>query len=398
MADDPKNAETLEESWFAKLWNSIKGFGLGFLLFVGSFYLLSWNEGRALRTYASLDEGLGAVVSIDSSEIHDNNNDKLVHLRGTATSDEQLTDEKFAISVNGLQLFRHVEMYQWQETVTDKVKQNPGGGQTSYKDYKYDAIWSSEPIDSSGFNPAGIEKKNPAKFPFDSKTITANKVQLGAFTLPSKMVEGIKNPAVVLVSKANIPTEFKGRMVVVGNRLFLGADPERPQVGDVRTSFPQTPATEITVVARQDDGSLSSYQTNAGDALLMLKEGKLNASQMFATAQTQNSFMTWFLRAVGILAMCGGLKLMLSPIAVVTDLIPIVGGVMQLGINLVCGVSGVSLSLLTIGLAWVSYRPLIGIPLLVVSAVAIFVLVKKRRRKMPSEGSMIAAPPVTPVG
>jgi hypothetical protein len=382
MSDEENTGEetaVVEQSWFARLWKSIKGFGLGFLMFVGSFYLLGWNEGRALQTYQSLDEGLGAVVSIDSSTLHDNNNEKLVHMSGTATSDEELVDETFSISVNALQLFRHVEMFQWQQTIREKTKKNVSGETTKRKVPVYDRIWSAELIDSKDF--IKDDKDNPAKFPISRHAKTAKNIQLGAFIIPVDMISGIENSAAISLSESNIPRDLIDRAVLHDDYLFVGNDLRRPEIGDLRIRFSQTPATEVTVVARQDGNTFAEYQTQAGDSLSMLKKGKLSAHDMFAEAKSQNSIMIWILRAVGIAAMCGGLKMMLLPLVVVTDFIPFVSGIMALGVSVVCGVVGVSLSLLTIGMAWISYRPSVGIPLLAVSVVGLFVLIKKRRRR-----------------
>ena len=386
MSDDIHgNEEVVEHSWGSRLWQSIKGVGLGFLLFIGSFYFLFWNEGRALQTYQSLDEGLGAVVSISDSEVHDNNDGKLVHLTGMATSDQQLKDEQFKVSVKALQLFRHTEMFQWQETIQEEPKKKVGGGTRTVKEYRYNKIWSSELIDSKKFNQRGKDKQNPSHARSKSQAYTAKDVLIGAFALPVDMVKDIDNSADVAATEKNIPDEFRDDMVVDEQGDLLWGDEEEPQVGDIRISFSQTPATEVTVVAQQTDGSFGPFQTKAGDELKMLKRGKFTASEMFENAESQNSTMTWILRVVGIVAMIAGLKLILGPMAVVMDFIPIVGGIVQLGATIVSVVLGTSLSLMTIGTAWITYRPLIGIPLFIVSAGAMFVLFKKRKRKPKGE-------------
>jgi hypothetical protein len=379
MSEDVE-VEVTEQSWGGRLWSSIKGVGLGFLLFVGSFYLLFWNEGRSLQTYQSLDEGLGAVVSISDSELHDNNDGKLVHISGTATSEGELQDEQFDLAVSALQLFRRTETYQWQETKEEKTEKKLGGGTKTITKYRYNKAWSSQLIDSSKFHTKDQAKTNPSKLRFESKSFTAPKVQIGAFTLPSDMVADIDNSSKVDATEANIPEEFKDDMNVSDGVLYWG-DEQNPVVGDVKISFLKTPATEVTVVAKQSDGSFGPFQTKAGDELQMLKAGKFTAAEMFKDAKSQNSMMTWILRVVGIVAMIAGLKLMVGPMEVMMDFIPILGSIVQLGVTLVSVVIGTCLSLFTIGIAWVSYRPLVGIPLLLVAVGGLFVLFKKRSRK-----------------
>jgi len=47
--------------WFSRIGESIKGLLFGGVLFLGSFPLIWWNEGRAVQTYESLQEGRGAL-------------------------------------------------------------------------------------------------------------------------------------------------------------------------------------------------------------------------------------------------------------------------------------------------------------------------------------------------
>ena len=56
--------EVTSESWFGRLGNAIKGVLLGIILFVASFPLLWWNEGRAVKTAKGLVELGGAVIPV----------------------------------------------------------------------------------------------------------------------------------------------------------------------------------------------------------------------------------------------------------------------------------------------------------------------------------------------
>ena len=56
--------ETTSESWGSRLMSAIGGVLVGIVLFLVSFPLLFWNEGRAVRTAQSLEEGASNVVSV----------------------------------------------------------------------------------------------------------------------------------------------------------------------------------------------------------------------------------------------------------------------------------------------------------------------------------------------
>ena len=49
-------SEVSSQSWFGRLGNAIKSVLLGIILFVVSFPLLWWNEGRAVHTAQGLTE------------------------------------------------------------------------------------------------------------------------------------------------------------------------------------------------------------------------------------------------------------------------------------------------------------------------------------------------------
>ena len=51
--------EVTSQSWFSRIVESIKSVLVGGAFFVLSFPVLFWNEGRAVRTAKSLEEGAG---------------------------------------------------------------------------------------------------------------------------------------------------------------------------------------------------------------------------------------------------------------------------------------------------------------------------------------------------
>ena len=78
--------EITHQSWGGRIVRSIKGIFVGFILIAISVGLLFWNEGRAVKTAKSLDEGSKSVVSISSNKIDPANEAKLVHLIGVAST------------------------------------------------------------------------------------------------------------------------------------------------------------------------------------------------------------------------------------------------------------------------------------------------------------------------
>ena len=90
------------ESWFSRLGNAIKGVLIGLLLFIVAFPLLYWNEGRSVRTFQTLKEGQGNVVSASPQAVNPAQDGKLVYLAGRAETKAVLKDPDFAVSATAL--------------------------------------------------------------------------------------------------------------------------------------------------------------------------------------------------------------------------------------------------------------------------------------------------------
>ena len=133
--------EVTRQGWLSRVGGAIGGTVVGVVFFLGSFPLLWWNEGRAVHTYRSLQEGAGAVVSVPAGRVDPGNEGKLVHLSGRATTDEVLANPTFTISANALRLRRDVEMYQWVETRRTEKQQKLGGSEETVTRYMYETAW-----------------------------------------------------------------------------------------------------------------------------------------------------------------------------------------------------------------------------------------------------------------
>src|SRR5262249_29253549 len=83
--------------------------------------------------------------------------------------------------------------------------------------------------------------------------------------------------------------------------------------GDYRISFATAPNGPVSVIGRQAGSAFASYQTKAGDRLLMAVPGTQPAADMFKDAQDENRILTWVIRFAGIFAVWLGVFLVLRP-------------------------------------------------------------------------------------
>src|SRR5271168_5165340 len=104
--------EVSKQSWGGRIGSSLGGALLGGLLFLVSFPLLWWNEGRAVQTEQSLTEGAKNVVAIDADKVDSANEGKLVHITAKATTDDTPAEPDFHVKApKVIRLDRKVEMY-----------------------------------------------------------------------------------------------------------------------------------------------------------------------------------------------------------------------------------------------------------------------------------------------
>lgn len=390
--------EVTTQSWGSRIGGSFKGILIGLLMVVAALVLLFWNEGRAVQTAKSLKEGAGAVVSVPAKPVDPGNNGKLVHVTGLATTQETLRDPEFLVEAKGLRLRRVVLMYQWQERSRSETKKKLGGGTETVTTYTYSKVWSPRPIDSASFKkPQG--HANPGSMPFHSQDQAASKVTVGDYYLSPGLVNQVEAFKPLRLERNNyqIPAALGRRAKFYGGGLYIGYSPASPRVGDLRVSFEVVEPTTVSIVARQQGNGFTGYQTEAGDELLMLKVGQHTAASMFKAALSSNRTLTWIMRLVGLVLMFIGFSTILRPLSVMLDVLPLLGNIAGVGTSIVAGLLALGLSLITIGIAWVVYRPLLGVIILVVGVGSLVLLkITRSKKAAPARETPAPSPPPPP--
>jgi hypothetical protein len=390
---------TTSQSWFSRLFESIKSVLFGLVLFVLSFPLLFWNEGRAVRTARSLSEGLGAVVSVPAEAVAPGNEGKLVHVSGPVRTEKPVVDDELAVQADAVTLLRNVEMFQWKESERKEKRKKLGGGEETVTTYDYKLEWAKGRIDSEDFkDPEGHQ--NPPASPFESRSFVADPVRVGAFTMSREQIDklgGASDLRVDASAAEKLSGEAREKLRVNDGKFYSGADSAAPKLGDLRISFQVIKPATLSLVGVQTAQSFAAYQASAGDSILLVEDGTHTAAQMFKTAQDRNATLTWVLRGAFFFMMFLGLFLVFRPIAVLADVIPFLGTILGAGIGLFAFLGAVILSFITIAIAWVVVRPLLGITLLVAAGAGLFWLIKvgKGRKEARAAAAGALAPTVT---
>ncbi|NWW30863.1 TMM43 protein, partial [Panurus biarmicus] len=389
-----------------RLSETSAGMLIGLVTFLLAFYLLFTNEGRALRTAKSLDEGLSLVVPLDSiHSISQQNEGRLVHLAGALSTSKPLFDPSYGLSIHAAKLKRNVEMYQWVEYEDSKEYEENGEIKKETK-YSYNTEWKSEVVNSRNFD-REIGHKNPSAMAVESFTAVSSNVQVGSFVLSKGLVDKIDDFKQLSLSHLEDPHAD----VIRGGDYFYHSDnPRRPEVGDLRVSFfyaglsgddpylgsaakvslqqflyfgssvPNSVtskyfslSSKVTVIARQRGDQLVPYHTKSGDVLEILYPGDLSVEEVFQKEHESNSMKTWALRAAGWLSMFVGISLMTRIFYTLVDWFPVVRDLVNVGLKAFALCVASSLSLLTISVGWLFYRPLWALLLALLSIVPILV-------------------------
>ena len=389
--EDDSYTEVTNESWFGRIKNAFIGILIGLILIAGSVWLLFWNEGRTVQTYKSLKEGAGAVVSVVNDSISPANEGNLVHLSGLSTTDEVLQDSQFPVSANALMLKRTAKMYQWQESKDSKKRKKLGGGEETVTTYTYDKLWSSSVIDSSRFKKSGSHR-NPGRMMFDSTTATARNVTLGAFKLTGRQVTNVNAFEELPVGNLSEMPNIGRPMSNSQGGVYIGNNANSPEIGDVLITFAQVPPTVITIVAKQERNSFAPYMTTVGKNIDLLSVGTYTAKAMFEEAQSSNTMMAWLIRLGGFVLMIIGFALLFKPLSVIADVVPFIGNIVEFGTGIIAFLLAFMVSITTIAIAWIFYRPILAIVLLVGMAAIVFFVVKAKKGKTVSAPAVKRAP------
>ena len=167
-----------------------------------------------------------------------------------------------------------------------------------------------------------------------------------------------------------------------GNVLYFGRVPGSPEVGDVRVTFEKVVPAKVTVMAVVDGDTFKPFKAKNGKRFQTLVMGQKSGDEIIDAEKEANNMILWFLRILGVVMVIGGLKGIFGFIETILKVVPFIAGIFGWGVGLVCTVLGIVWSLIVIAIAWLFYRPLLGISLLVLAGFLIWVFAFKGKDKL----------------
>jgi hypothetical protein len=360
--------ETSTEGYGSRLGGSLVAALIGLILVPVAVVLLYWNEGRAVDAIRALDRGAAAIVEVSAAAVDPGSNGKLVHISGMLQPATAARDPDFGVTADRLvRLTRTVEMYQWQEESSTQSQQNLGGSKTTEKTYSYKRTWLGQPVNSGNFKVPGGHQNPP--MPQRTATFDAGGVKLGAWQVDPSVLDKLTQFAPLHVQSAP-PSGYQAS----GDGFYRGPDPGQPAIGDVRVTFSGVPAQTVSVAAAQASGVLTAFRDVHGYTIALAEPGVASAAVLFHDEQKSEATLTWILRGVGFVAMLIGFVCMTRPLTMLFAVVPFLESMVGAGAFLVALTLAIPVTLLTIAVAWIVHRPVVGVVLLAGASVAWYLL------------------------
>ena len=374
--------DTVTTGYGSRIGNSIKGIAAGIILFLASFGLLYFNEGRVdLSTIAKT----ATEINAESINTDPSLSGKLIFTTDFLNSNETIGDNLFLNSDKFIATERKVEMYSWIEESESKSKTNTGGSETTDTTYTYVKDWAEGPQRSSNFKyPEGHE--NPQK----TLESTINKVQNATVGIYQVDMSSVMLPAFVKLqlNQQNI-TLTKDMVLANDSYIFISQDKKstfaNPQIGDLRVSYSVLyPGKTVTIFGKLNGDSISPYFDKDNNQLYRIFSGTYD--EAISRLHSEYTLMLWILRLIGLLMMWLGLSLLFDPISVLLSVLPIFEVLSRSTISVVALLVSLVLTIVTIFVSMILHSLIASVVALVITvAIIIFVIMKIKKRKQSSQ-------------
>ncbi len=378
----------------SRIVNSIGGIVIGFILFIASFFVLFYNEGSVdysniAKTAVQIDS---AVASTDSTL-----NGKLVSTSGALVSDETLGDDLYLKPDKYIALQRSTEMYSWVEKESSHSTTNVGGSETRSTTYDYVKEWTSNPDDSSNFKyPDGHE--NPA-LSLEGAEKRVSKATVGVYDVD---MAGATLPTLTVITLTADNTTLKEGAQLAGSQyIYLsksaGSTYQVPAIGDIRVSYSALKSgTNVTVFGKLNNKTISTYLDPDNHTFFQIFTG--TREEAISTLHESFVMWKWIFRGVGFLMMWIGLTMILAPLSVVMDVLPMLGTLSRSLVGVVTFVVALVLSGVTILVSMLFHNVVaLVIAIVVVSGLVFFILNSRKKTAGPSGPPSPTVPP-SPTG
>ncbi|CAD8175563.1 unnamed protein product [Paramecium pentaurelia] len=395
----------------------IFAFLIGFVMIVSAFPCLWFNERRMAISETRLLAARRTCQSVNAAEIDPRMEGQLIHVKGKLTTNDVITDPQFDLEVkNCVKLRRKVETYQWVQKSREE-----GSKKNKRTVYYYESEWSSKIQGSYPNHENRREDLTVQDQEFTAENVYIGAYKLTDY-LKSKAVDYIQVDSISQQHCESAKMEFLSRTQIYinydGKYIYFRKSENQDSIGDQRVLFEKVPCNYAAIVARQYKESFKpylfkdSYSEDVNQDYIknpdMLKslnkfhelseeEQPLNqidpskevSSNIFKSFEAPLNYINWYFNRsftldqcfkaqlnslVGIVWLCRfggyllflfGFVLVFTPITTLLYYIPLLGGFLSkltgILLAILSGMISMPLTLGTIGISWLYYRPIKGL-------------------------------------
>ena len=353
--------EISRNSYPARILGGCLGAVVCFFIMIVLFFLFVVLEHIHKERGNATEELKRKLVSISSSEFSGNNNGKTVLLHGELKSPDTVTDPVTGAAFSCLKLERNVEMYQWEEERTTDEDVELGGSSTSTTTWKYNKVWCDEPINSGTFRHK--KYRNPSHFPLDSLSFSAKSAEMGVFEVDGSFLENAGTESVQLKQIPGKIVQQYGKRVhlTTGGGLYIGLNPAKPAIGDIRVTYKAAPLGLYSIAGVQNSRKIIPYKAANSVQLALIQKGNAGKAQFIKSEKERQANSSWIMRLSFFIFYWVLFVFILYPFAVISDFIPILGQLNRLTNILLSLALAVIMSLVFIAAGRYFYRPVMKV-------------------------------------
>jgi hypothetical protein len=403
------------------------GMVFGVFMFFGSLALIWYNEGRAVKTAATISEMETSYVTAGCKDDPSKFDGKLIWIGcdlDPTTFVDQKTAKGLPMGGKGLWISQEIEEYVWKEAKQQGAcRKTTGGGKDCPKPtYSYSQIWSKSGAHAyenpdaprnNYLNPPTNLCGSGSDFPGSRQYGSGTTPLIGKFKLThtlldrfSKTIPAPKTSVVVPnIPDPNTWNDRTGQGQTVSsvddqNTICRAAGecqtypPNRgARTGDCKigVKLGYTKKASVMGVAKSN-GDIEKYTSKQYPdySELFVSDSAESAQQMIDGAKSANKTITWLLRFVGFIICWWGLQMVTGPISLAPQAVPCIGDMISGMVGCILCVATCFIAtfwcFLVFAIAWLRFRPLIGIPCLLISVGSLAAFVMWRKKKMEEKG------------
>ncbi len=383
--------ESTTTGYGSRIIGSIKGIVIGFILFIASFGLLYWNEGKV--DVSSIAK-TATEISAQTNNFDASLNGKLVSTSGIVNSEQIIGDNMFLKPDKFIAVERKVEMYAWIEKTDTKSRSNTGGSETKDTVYTYFRDWTELPALSGKFkNPEGHE--NPQKT-LENYTNRVTAATIGVYNFDPQSAD-LPNLSKLSLNAQNT---ILNQDVSLANDSYLfmrksgSGTSESPQIGDLRISYNiLRPSFSGSIFGKLNGDRIDPYFDQKGSRLYRVFTG--TRDEGISTLHSEYTTWLWILRLIGFVMMWFGLSMLFEPVIVLTDILPIFGTISSSLIGVVTLIISLILTFITIVVSAIIHSLLVLMVVLAatIAGIIVFSVTWKKKR---TGAQMTSTPPTPP--